>query len=411
MATQYPSKLSLRRFADILGIHPLHLLGINFVPAGGRIRTCDNPYFQWPWQDSDRVSREEMAQALQEAETQIEQQLHYRLLPSWENEEFHSLVKPRPELVNNGRDPRGYWDAFRTDWAWLIAGGRRGNLLLGQPDITWSDEDEDGYKETGTITLAVASDVSACEIRLYNPGKGPADGFEIKPIRSAASNAGTLTVTFYRECCVKPALYEGYDAGGIDGTDDTKFEAALDVYQVFNDRSINGRMLWEAVGGGCIAGPDQGSYNAQTAAVLARDARIGLVTLAPAEWDPSDSIWHARAFTMFKGPDAVDVSYYAGWQDKSQQCGVRDLDPSWARAITQLACSMLDRPPCDCTADQWHYYREDLAQEEGSDDFGTFRTPQGLTLDNPFGTRRGAVEAWRKISRNDNRIGQGVSVG
>jgi hypothetical protein len=394
MHTDYAPKLSLREFAQIIGIHPLHLAGLR-LDLSGNTQFCDAPYFQYPYQTADRVSRSEIANAIVEAETQLENQLGYRLLPAWEREEFHAGV---------GHSPR-------TNWGHVIAGGCRGAELLGTATVAWSDEDADTYKETGTLVingLTTQLPNGPCEVRIFHKDHDAEASWEVKPLRSATLVAGTLTVKFWRETAVKPELYEGYNVDGIEALEDAPFVTELDVYRIFNDRTCPQQLLWANPHGSCLAGPDFATWNEQDAQMIAFDQRLGLMQLSPAQYSDTALVWSSRSFLSPYPVDAVNLYYYAGYQDKGKACGAREMDDRWRNAVSYLAASMLDRPPCDCTADQWHYYREDLALVDGSEDFGTFKNATGENL-NPFGTRRGAVMAWRRVRDSGVALGRGVA--
>jgi len=78
------------------------------------------------------------------------------------------------------------------------------------------------------------------------------------------------------------------------------------------------------------------------------------------------------------------------------------MEDHWKRIVAHFASSLLDRPPCDCALTDWEYWREDLALAGGSDatgnQTGLFRAVDS-DLDNPFGTRRGMLAAWRAVKR------------
>ena len=69
-----------------------------------------------------------------------------------------------------------------------------------------------------------------------------------------------------------------------------------------------------------------------------------------------------------------------------------------------MAASRLPRPPCDCSADTWRMWREDLnlaaGDENGPARYNPLLSRVGLSnpLDNPFGSKRGELQAWRKVS-------------
>lgn len=419
MRTDFPTKLSLSEWARIIGIHPLHFAQIQFAPQGKAI-FCAQPYFQYPWQDVDRVSRDEIAQAILEAETAIERALGARLMPSWENDEYHVVEKPRPELINfSGTTQRGYNMGVQSDWGHIISGGIRAVTLLGNPGVSWSSSGASGAQDdVGTVTIAglVAADLpnDVCEVRLFFENHAGDPEWEIKPLSSVTLAGGVLTITFRRELAVLPAMEEAFDPVGLVWTTDANFAADLDVYRVYNDDTTQATILWEPVGGcGCVVGGSscvQCQWSSQVACLLPRDFRTGIFGFTPASYDATNARFVTTSFSGLKAPDAIRMYYYAGIQDKGRQCGARDLDRSWQRAIAVYAASMLDRAPCDCSNDQWQVWREDLSLDEGSEDFGMYRTPTNV-LENPFGSRRGAVTAWRRILASQDLIGGGVWAG
>jgi hypothetical protein len=120
------TKLSLDAFARVMQINPLHF---NSVTLPGANTTCGEPLYQYGWQAADKVSREEIAQVIADAERLIENHLHYRLLPSYEVDERHAL------------DPRMWQPRFHTDWGYVQSGGQqtRSAIATASP-ITWSPQ-------------------------------------------------------------------------------------------------------------------------------------------------------------------------------------------------------------------------------------------------------------------------------
>lgn len=401
------TKLSLTEWARIIGINPIHFEGVQLTgnPSGPRMQrvACDAAWFQDNWQQADRVSREEVALAIARAEADIEAFLGYHILPDWDVDEWHSVDRPhRPELIHLGQlNLRGFQPSVRLDNRYFIAGGRRAvSLIDDNAAIVWSDADSDGYSETGTIT--VATTVDACEIRLFYPGHDAEPEYEIRPINVSISGANA-TITFRREQAVSETLLFAFpDNDGqyptADGLDDADFLAVADVYRVYNDPQSQATIMWEqpAPGGcGCTAC----SFGTQTACLHTRgDRELSHVAWAAAEWDADTSQFIYRNLAVCRAPDILRTSYLSGYQDSRVDCPRKTLSQDWARIVAYYAASMLERPLCDCSAEVFEYWRADIAVVGGAGTDVAYAGGQGQ-LNNPFGTRRGAIFAWQRLQR------------
>lgn len=405
MYASTPTKLPLATFARLLGLNPLHIAQVYFKPTTSQTprSSCARVMAQYEWQDVDAVSREEIARAIAEAENNIERELGYRLLPSWEEDEWQAAVRPfRPDLSNlSNTDLRGYSQSVQPNWGWLISGGRRAvTVLAASQAIAWSDADADGYDETGTVVAPVAAGQSACEVRIFYPGKSADPAFEIRPIN--VSIAGLVaTITFRRELAVIESLQEAMEPEEVQGDVDASFLSAVDVYRVYNDPQTQATLMWNNKPGVCDCGDSSCSvcsYTVQTACLnIIGQPRGGFFSYEPADWDASDSSFTKAALSIARQPDIVRLYYYSGLRDKSLACPTRDMDRAWQLAVTRYAVSMLDRPPCGCVAEIWERYRRDLAFTGGAEELATYNLLPS-DLGNPFGSRAGAIEAWKRVA-------------
>jgi hypothetical protein len=337
--------------------------------------------------------------------------LGYRLSPDWEVDEWRPTVRPfRRELVNfNGSDVRGYKSAIHANWGWFISGGiRASSLIEADAAIVYSDSDNDGYDETATVSVATtATDIN--EIHVYYPGHDGDDAWEIRPI-SVSISGGTATIVFRRELAVieeKLNLFDIEDAEAV-GETDADFLTEVDVYRVYNDPQTQVSFLWEPLAG-VYCGSCNGSgceacaYSTQTGCIILRgDPRQSIIGFTPASWDSDNLNFTSEAWTVNRYPDIARLYYYAGYRDKRQNYVYR-MSPDWERTVAYMAAALMDRPPCDCAAAVWRKQREDFALIEGDEDGKPlYRVPAGLESSkhittNPFGSRRGEVNAWLKV--------------
>lgn len=396
------TKLPLATWAKIMGMHPLHFHQVRLSEVDPH---CSGIIFQHEWQTADHVSREEIARAIKEAEEKIEGILGYRLAPSWEIDEWHQTQRHfRRDLVNlTATDIAGYKQVVRANWGHLISGGIQSKeLIQANRPIAYTDVNSDSYEETATVTVATTV-VDKNEIAIFYPGHAGEDEWEIRPAEVSIVG-GTATIVFRRELAVIENLLSAFDIEGGEaiGTDDSDFLTLVDVYRRYNDPQTQANFLWEPTASGwCTACNGEGcqvcSYTTQNGCLILRsDPRISMVGYSPGIWNVDDDNFDIEPWAITRQPDLVRLYYYAGWRDKSAKY-VSRMAPEWERVVAHMAASMLDRPPCDCSEDTFLHWRQDLTLVSGSEDGKPFfRTAQGVE-DNPFGTRRGEVEAWRKV--------------
>lgn len=402
------TKLSLDRWATLLGINPLHF-------NGGYVNTptvCSQPWLQYPYQSADRVGREDVAQAIAEAEANMERFLGYRLLPDWETDEWQGTVRPyQPNLINLSiTDIRGFAQGTKAEWGYFRSGGIRASALLeAGATIAYTDPDGDSYNELATVTVTVDAGTSPAEVRAYFPvsngmvDAGGEDQWEIRPIKVTVSGT-TATITFRKELGVLPELQvdtipptDDSHLRGVDLSDETNVLVTVDVYRVYNDPQTQASMLWEpfGLGCGCNTGCEVCAYTTQTACLMLRGKRRNSqVGYRPATWDSTTESFDTAIASVARQPDIIRLYYLAGWQDERLSEPSIQMDPELERTVAYYAASLLDRPICECNnVGSWvAHWRRDLAirGEEG-----LRITPEDLG--NPLGTRRGAINAWHKI--------------
>lgn len=413
------TKLSLDRWAALIGISPLHFNGV-YVRAP---TVCEQPWLQFPYQSADRVGREDVAQAIAQAESDIEKHLHYRLLPSWEVDEWQPTVRPtRPELLNlSVTDLRGFGQLVKADWGHLVSGGIRASTLesVGEA-VAYSNEDGDDYDEVATVTVTVDAARDPCELHVYVPVSNPMvqtggeEQWEIRPI-SVSITSTTATIRFRREQAVLPQLQldlvpptDDSHLRGVDGSVDANFLTTVDVYRVYNDPQRQVQFLWEPFGcttcGG--TGCESCAYSTQEGCLIARGAlRQSMLVYRPATWNSTTLEFDAAGWATGRQPDALRLWYYAGQRNKSFGCPTQVMSGDWERIVAYYAASLLDRAVCECNnVHAWvDHWRRDLRipGEEG------LQISQA-DLENPFGTRRGAVQAWHRVVGEGGAMGQGI---
>jgi hypothetical protein len=399
-----PTLLSLDRFARILGINPVHFggaVGSTIWPPVGR---CSKVWPQHTWQDeTDVLSREEVAQAIADAEHDIKRVIGFAAAPTWESEEVHGYTYP----------PRG-WNGtlaypLRTLWGKVIAGGSRAVTAIDEAvAVVYSDPDGDGYDELATITCATSL-TSAREAKLFFAGTDAAPEWEIRPVRSKTISGGTLTVTADAWLFFDPDLWERYPPSGgvpnIDAEDAASYVTTVDVYREYNDTTAtSSTFFWQGTSG-CLTCGGSGcsvcGLTTQNGCLSVVDANHGVVQPYPATYSADDAVWTWTTPSSCAWPTQVKLSYYAGLISQRYLKGQDNdpLDHYLAQAITWLAVARLDRPLCDCgnaNTVARELQRDLTAVTKGNDRYMRFENMDIYT--NPFGTRAGEVKAYQRVA-------------
>ena len=414
--------LSAHRFARMLGIAPLHFAGGTAAsldpavfPAGG---SCGDVWARHDWQQYSKVSHESLLYAIKDAEREIMHHIGYPSAPTWITEE--EIIFPRDFFRASKYqvvDIRGFRKSMHTRLGRVLSGGRRAVTLLGTAttagsSLVYTDEDGDSFYETATITLTGLTGVSDVnEIKAYFTGMNGEQEWEIRPCRSKTLSSGTLTMVFDSWLLIDPDLQSEYPTDeGFTAIDVTlaSFVTSVDVYREYNDTSdASAQFRWEAAepsgsctncsGLGCVACSD----TTQNGCLQVRNSKTGEVVPVPASY--SDGSWTVAAFDVCRAPDRVYTWYYAGVRDERFKRGAAHdpLSNYMAWAIIWLAIARLELPPCSCKrlADLFETLRIDLtASTTGVSHF----TSQEI-INNPLGTHRGEVMAWRRIQKGFDR--------
>lgn len=394
-----PTLLPLDSYARIMGIDPRHFNGVvtELWPASA---SCAAIWFQYAWQNVDAVSREDLAEAIQQAEADMAKELGFFLSPSWVEEERQRWTFSRPTEVrfeeHIGLGQRRLRKSVRADRAKIISGGIRAVDPIAVPTAapntwTWSDEDGDGEDDTVSIAaIAFPADlVDPCEVAVYFAGHLADEKYRIRPITVDLA-AGAIVIS--RWLLVDPILWEGQQ-GEIDGLDDANFVDEVDIYQLYNEPSQQAQFEWEPL-------PEEEcdkvcGYWYQPACLGIRDHRRGLVVPYPAIYAAPD--WARANFQLSREPDRVRLWYLSG--EDLEGC---EMTRFWQRAVAYYATALLHRQVCGCEALERFvgYWREPPSLE-------TEHWPD-RALSNPFGPQLGAVFAWDKVQQN--LIGRGMAV-
>lgn len=417
--TGYPSVvaplLSLESFRRILGYHPYHFWGLtnSLVPVTS---ACNTIVRQHAWQDVDAAGREQVAEAIITAENRLVEALGYSVAPRYTEDtvpwaKYHNRRLWRLNSVNaNGqrlgvRLPEGHIQGIGTE--------RR--TLLTTAAVTYSDADSDGLNDTFVVSVATAV-TDPDEIAVYFAAADRLDGaavseyWRISPV-SVTISGGTASIKGRSWLLVKPIKYEGVGtSGALDPSTAGNFVTTLEIHQrttytegddVDTSQAV---LLWETDPGSCelCTGVDYTPTDSSNdpAAVGKAIARAGVRNAVSGEVIPGMSvlnattgIWTSVDWNCYREPDRVLVRYLAGYPlDANGQ-----MKSSFQVIVARLAAAELGRRICACgeaNQELWHW-QFDLARAGGVNSEQYSISP--ADLDNPWGTRRGQVYAWKQV--------------
>jgi hypothetical protein len=399
-----------------MGLNPWHFWGLadrQIVPI---VAECSSLVREYSWQGSDMAGRDDIRQAIRDAETKLASYLGYNVMPEYGEAE---VDWPRHYQVNmirlrdwdaTGRRiavalPSGYVQALGIEQLTMA-----GTATVLGGELVYSDQFSTGFDDTFTITLPTTV-TDPDQIALYF---ATADRFDdtatgerwrIEPIQIGISG-GNVVISGRRWLLVRPILYQAPNLNAIDPTNAANFVTSLEVYQ----RTTNGdgiaastcqaTLIYES--GDCAScwgpcwcsGAPSSTDPATTGLVIARagirDSVLGLVTPGAASYDATAGSWTAACCTGFCDPDRVSVRYLAGYPLTNGR-----MDRRWQQVTARLAAAELKRRICACrdTNERLHDLQIDLTLQATETERYT-TAPEDLS--NPFGTRKGHVQAWRE---------------
>jgi hypothetical protein len=306
----------------------------------------------------------------------------------------HLGFKPRPvfEQAEINLYRVRYFTGIHLDYGFVQAIGRRAaTVIQAGAAVTYSP----GGLNTqvlATITVPVAADVTADEIRVYfreaDRPAGLADSAEaaddrwwIEPLKVVISG-GNATITGHKALFASPAIWAdpylspNYNASAKNKADTGEaadFVTLVDVYRVYPD-ATNAVTFLTDPRRGCCGTPVNGWLETAGEAWI-EDARIGTIGM--------------RATTCcHRHFDRVRIDYYAGLPTVNFEVR-RDLQT----ALIRLANCELPQEPTAWSDARLQIWQKDTMVATVND----ARRP--MEKDTPFGNRGGQVAAWRVVSR------------
>lgn len=420
-SSEFPTTfLSLDRYANILGLDPIRFFqGETSVKTGYQ---CEDVWYNFGFQDDQRVSREELRQAISQAESDLADAVKYFPAPQWYTETvdypqfYQQEYRGRFGFQSNGFNQK----TVHTKYGKLISGGIRATTQIDSGDITRNadiDTTGDGFNDTAVFTVT-GIDFAICQLKAYfkvydsgdtencrtDPGSIDADDYwQIRPIRAKLSGT-TATVYIPVWLLFKPQLQRQINATEpIDADDTDSYVDTIEFWRVYNDNSTQASLLWSTES---WCSDYSCAWSTQEACLRKASDRNGLFTIIPGTYDSTTGYFTQTGFTQNSEPDKVILYYYSGEQDANNR-NCDELSYWWAENIAILATARLRKPICSCenilrNAEKW---QEDLSMSTAARTFNV----NILDLSNPFGTTYGAYYVWNRIKNRGIKLGQRIN--
>ena len=392
--------LSLEAFRKYIGWNPYHFWGLanEQVPI---LSSCKALVQQYNWQSTDSIGRAEIQDAILRAEDKLQDHLGYAVGRRWTTAEVSW-----PDYYQSNGKP---W------WATAIAVPNEGyihsfgvetrTLIDDEASVVYTDTNGDGVIDTFTVTV-VTTVTDVTQISLFIPVADQVpdrtmsgEQWRIIP-RSVTISGGSATITGPSWLMVLPVLYEGVatSANGIDPSNLANYLNIVEVYQVTTGGS-QGLALYDYAPYPQWCCPSI----SDPAAVAVTDIRAGVVhplfgTVNPvvSVQNTTTLLWTAANTCACRPPDRVRLNLNAGYPRSS----TGDLELYWQQVVARLAIAEIQGEPCGCEAANhvWAYWQQDVSRTSGPDQYAF----KEAALNNPFGVKRGHIEAWHAVLRKQH---------
>jgi len=409
--------LSLSRYAQIMGIDPIRFFGgySQLKPEGA----CGDTWFEYTWQDGEKVSREEILIEIAKAEQEIADFVGFWPAPRWIQEEEHEFPQTfrRAYRAINGGSASGR-KAIKLTYGHLLYGGVRATseITTATKDVD-IDTTGDGYNDTAVWTIT-GIDFTANQIHAYikpyavldaencrsDPESyGADDAWQVRDIRiqyNSTTEIATVYVSRYQ--MFKPQRLRIINVAALDVSDDTNFVDDLVFYRVYNDPSTQVQFLWTS---DAACWSTECAWSTQDGCLSVYDSRLGTVAPSPGTYSADTDTYTSANWTELKDPDKMLISYRAGFVDPYTR-DIEQLSTFWSRTIAKLASSRIPRRFCNCENIQYlvERWQRDTAESTTERSYMT-----ALDLANPFGTKVGELEVYRALKRYGMRVKKGVN--
>lgn len=417
--------LPLDTWRHIIGYNPWHFWqwANQIVPVTS---ACNTVVYKYAWQFADQGGRQDILEAIELAEDRISSGDALGFDPA---PKYHVDTKEVPRYNDLNLDRIGYMGADGR-WLSLILNygkvqkiGVETRALISTESVTYSDEDGDGLDESWEVTIAtVVTDPD--QIAVYVPSAYRLDSdpvgeeYRIQPVKVTISG-GVATIRGKAWLMAKPVLYEGVNPISLDPSDTTNFLPEVEIYWKYIDPTgttvdtAQAKVTWYTrphpyfcTCNGCSSSVINNSLDpAATGSMVARagisDEDLGIVYFGEAVYSATSGVWCSVNWRNCRPPDEITIRYLAGEPLVNGQMNSR-----YQKAVTRMAAAEMPRKICACDESnrELHRWQFDVARSAGAND-EAYGAVSDIDINNPFGTRRGQIYAWKEVRALRKLIG------
>lgn len=313
------TNIELNTVANILN---LDIWGFNgFTIPAVRITDQCNGVFEQTY--GDRATRDDLARAINSAESLIEEQLGYNMMPKYEIQTLYTPTYKKPYELSRTRnlqtDNKGY----------LVDIAKEKRDFLGTFAVVREDMDNNGVGEVCTLNLDEFRTLDPNEIRVFYKDTD----VEIRPIDIKDSGV-TRKATTQMYNIGKWTSLNKIDFEPLDYADEDSFETELDVWHIYSDKTSPVKLIYPPVNFGCDDGNNPDC----------------LPTFTEVCGYPSNKKLGYFTHTGQIIPEEIEVGIFSGWTSQDQKTKLRRLDRRWEMATVALAVSLLEKE-ISCSGD------------------------------------------------------------
>lgn len=345
--------LPLDEYARIMAI-PAWLFNQVTHPTREQRGECYDFWLQsgWVGDPNKIVGRDEIAQAIQVAETKLAHDfLGFWPYPTWICED--EVLQPDTKLV---------YPYLQAHFGHIISGGIEAwELVSDNAPVSYIDTDGDGITDTASFVVTgpylydpLEDLPSACEIAVMPQDKLPEDNYEIKGLNIVVdADAGTITITGPKWLFVLPSVWDTTEAAPLN--DDSYFLTMVDIWRHYNDPSKQVEIITDNTSEP-LCTTDGCGKTIETGCISVYNHKLGIVQVQPGTYDAETGLYTRTTCTHT--PNRYKLWYHAGYTEKCPDCYT--WNRTLAEGIVRLANCYLPEAPCGCsyTRERWTADRE-----------------------------------------------------
>jgi len=368
--------LTLTQYAEEMGIPLMHFFGGSSAKAFQALSGCTGVWYRHTWQNDDQVSQEEVAYQILFAERQISELIGFPIAP------MHVMVDipvPKKEL----KDMYGKWRAIPVQMGYIHSGGVRAEQMLAEDvEVVYTDDDNDEFKETGSIDVSAFSAQFDGWEEDYGKLLVVPHGYTTELAIDMYRRYENGIITVYSWNMTDPVIasrFPGNDLYPVNMDDTNNLIQSVDVYRVYNDTTNAARILFS-------------DGTTATCQVQVEDVSAGIVRPIPNE--------STITCGLNREPLRYQIGLYAGYIDQPGWTlpvgGKSTYSPFFSELVRMLATARLDRDICGCNnvATLAKDLQTDMALVSPQ---GNFLAVADAIQESPLGTNKGEWLTWKAI--------------